>query len=327
MNFCKHGLTVLLLSCCLHAAAQDSLSVPLHDADLRFLQQNLLLAAGRYQVAAQEAMEIQAKLYPNPELTLSANLYDTDNRKLLYAGTRGEKGVAFEQLLLLGGKRKAQLALAKTSSSIARNELESLLRSLQFVLHKSLISVHFDLLTLRKYDLQLANLTNQKAKQELVYQKSLAYPDLKAGLPYAQRGAAFNNQLSLNLGILALHVTGMNFGISAGVGFIALFGICVQNGVILISEWNKRLKQKLPLAQAILEGVRARTRPVVMTAMMAALGLHPAALSTGIGSESQKPLAIVIIGGLLTATLLTLLIFPIIYWIFYRKTYRHVESL
>lgn len=128
-------------------------------------------------------------------------------------------------------------------------------------------------------------------------------------------------------GILALHITGMNFGISAGVGFIALFGICVQNGVILISEFNKKLKQKLPLQMAIREGVLIRTRPVVMTALMAALGLLPAALSTGIGSESQKPLAIVIIGGLVTATVLTLLIFPIIYWVFYRKTYLHYEDI
>ena len=128
-------------------------------------------------------------------------------------------------------------------------------------------------------------------------------------------------------GILALHITGINFGISAGVGFIALFGICVQNGVILISEFNKRLRQKITLHKSIVEGVRVRTRPVVMTALMAALGLLPAALSNGIGSESQKPLAIVIIGGLITATTLTLLIFPIIYWLFYRKTFLHHEEL
>ncbi|MEO8583681.1 MAG: CusA/CzcA family heavy metal efflux RND transporter [Flavitalea sp.] len=128
-------------------------------------------------------------------------------------------------------------------------------------------------------------------------------------------------------GILAIHITGINFGISAGVGFIALFGICVQNGVILISEFNKKLNQKLTLRQSIVQGVRVRTRPVVMTAMMAALGLLPAALSTGIGSESQKPLAIVIIGGLCTATVLTLLIFPIIYWAFYRKAYTHYETM
>ena len=114
-------------------------------------------------------------------------------------------------------------------------------------------------------------------------------------------------------GILALHFTGMNFGISAGVGFIALFGICVQNGVILISEFHKQAKEMNDLTQAIINAVKVRTRPVVMTALMAAIGLLPAALSTGIGSESQKPLAIVIIGGLVTATLFTLLVFPIVY--------------
>lgn len=115
-------------------------------------------------------------------------------------------------------------------------------------------------------------------------------------------------------GILALHVTGMNFGISAGVGFIALFGICVQNGVILISEFHKQAKIVSDLNQAIINAVKVRTRPVVMTALMAAIGLFPAAISTGIGSESQKPLAIVIIGGLVTATIFTLLVFPIIYY-------------
>ncbi len=115
-------------------------------------------------------------------------------------------------------------------------------------------------------------------------------------------------------GIIALHLTGINFGISAGVGFIALFGICVQNGVILISEFHKQAKNSMSLTDAIITAVRIRTRPVVMTALMAAIGLLPAALSTGIGSESQKPLAIVIIGGLVTATIFTLLVFPIIYY-------------
>jgi cobalt-zinc-cadmium resistance protein CzcA len=114
-------------------------------------------------------------------------------------------------------------------------------------------------------------------------------------------------------GILALHFTGINFGISAGVGFIALFGICVQNGVILISEFHKQTILMGNITEAIIRAVEVRTRPVVMTAMMAAIGLFPAAISTGIGSESQKPLAIVIIGGLVTATVFTLLVFPIIY--------------
>lgn len=114
-------------------------------------------------------------------------------------------------------------------------------------------------------------------------------------------------------GILALHITRMNFSISAGIGFIALFGVCIQNGVILISVFRKNLDAKMPLHQAIRDGVISRVRPVVMTALMAAIGLLPAATSHGIGSETQKPLAIVVIGGLVTSTILTLLILPILY--------------
>ena len=126
-------------------------------------------------------------------------------------------------------------------------------------------------------------------------------------------------------GILALHLTGINFGISAGVGFIALFGICIQNGVLLITEFHKNIKSGLILTTSILEGVKVRTRPIIMTALMASIGLMPAALSTGIGSESQKPLAVVIIGGLITATTLTLLIFPIIFWIFNRIKHEVID--
>ena len=114
-------------------------------------------------------------------------------------------------------------------------------------------------------------------------------------------------------GILALHITGMNFSISAGIGFIALFGVCIQNGVILISVFRKNLEAKMHLYEALKEGVTSRVRPVIMTALMAAIGLLPAALSTGIGSETQKPLAIVVIGGLVTSTILTLIILPLIY--------------
>jgi cobalt-zinc-cadmium resistance protein CzcA len=123
-------------------------------------------------------------------------------------------------------------------------------------------------------------------------------------------------------GILALHITGMNFSISAGIGFIALFGVCIQNGVILISVFRKNLEAKMPIDKAIEEGVISRIRPVVMTALMAAIGLLPAAISTGIGSETQKPLAIVVIGGLITSTLLTLLILPVIYSIVYNLIHK-----
>jgi len=123
-------------------------------------------------------------------------------------------------------------------------------------------------------------------------------------------------------GILALHITGINFSISAGIGFIALFGVCIQNGVILVSVFRKNLEAGMHLDEAILDGVVSRVRPVVMTALMAAIGLMPAAISTGIGSETQKPLAVVVIGGLVTSTVLTLLLLPVIYAMVYKLIHR-----
>ena len=125
-------------------------------------------------------------------------------------------------------------------------------------------------------------------------------------------------------GIAALLITHVNFSISAGIGFIALFGICIQNGVILISVFKNNLLNKMEFNESIRQGVLSRVRPVVMTAMMAGIGLIPAAISTGIGSETAKPLAIVVIGGLISATILTLLIFPLIYRFFNRH---HVHRL
>ena len=122
-------------------------------------------------------------------------------------------------------------------------------------------------------------------------------------------------------GIIALMITGTNFNISAGIGFIALFGICIQNGVIIISVIKQNIEKKMSLDDSIKTGVISRVRPVVMTALMAIFGLLPAAISTGIGSETQKPLAIVIVGGLITATILILLIFPMLFKGVYRKKY------
>ena len=120
-------------------------------------------------------------------------------------------------------------------------------------------------------------------------------------------------------GIIALLITHFNFSISAGIGFIALFGICIQNGVIMISDIKHNIQSKLPLPEAIKTSMRSRVRPVVMTAAMAAIGLMPAAMSHGIGSESQRPLAIVIIGGLIGATFFALFIFPLIVEMVYEK--------
>jgi cobalt-zinc-cadmium resistance protein CzcA len=124
-------------------------------------------------------------------------------------------------------------------------------------------------------------------------------------------------------GIFALLLTSTNFSISAGIGFIALFGVCIQNGVILLVEFKHNLTKKQNLIEAIINGVRNRVRPVVMTALIDMVGLFPAAISTGIGSEAQKPLAIVMIGGLVSATVLVLLILPIIYYMVYAPRHPH----
>jgi heavy metal efflux system protein len=127
-------------------------------------------------------------------------------------------------------------------------------------------------------------------------------------------------------GIMALHLTGINFCISAGIGFICLFGISIQNNVILLSKFKKNLHHsRLSLDEAIRDGVVSRVRPVIMTATIAAIGLLPAAISTGIGSETSKPLAIVIIGGLITATFTTLFIFPIFFKGIYRYKITHIK--
>jgi heavy metal efflux system protein len=115
-------------------------------------------------------------------------------------------------------------------------------------------------------------------------------------------------------GVFALWLRDMPFSISAGVGFIALFGVAVLNGIVLIGEFNNLKKEGITdLKDIVLKGTSTRLRPVLMTAMVASLGFLPMALSHGSGAEVQKPLATVVIGGLLSATLLTLLVLPVLY--------------
>ena len=127
-----------------------------------------------------------------------------------------------------------------------------------------------------------------------------------ANLPFALIG-----------GVAALWLRDINLSVSAAVGFIALFGISVQNGVILVTEFNRLRDEGLTLLEAVRRGTLHRLRPVLMIALMAALGLLPAALSHGIGAETTRPFATVIVGGLATSTLLTLLVLPILYLMYH----------
>jgi len=120
-------------------------------------------------------------------------------------------------------------------------------------------------------------------------------------------------------GILALWIRGMPFSISAGVGFIALFGVAVLNGIVLIAEFNKLRSEGIAdTIDIVLKGTYTRFRPVIMTASVASLGFLPMAISTSAGAEVQRPLATVVIGGLVTATLLTLVVLPVLYIYFDR---------
>ncbi|NOX90032.1 MAG: efflux RND transporter permease subunit [Calditrichaeota bacterium] len=122
-----------------------------------------------------------------------------------------------------------------------------------------------------------------------------------------------NIPLALVGGIVALWISGQNLSVPASVGFIALFGIALLNGIVLVTYLNQLLKEGLPIDEASIKGACLRLRPVLMTAFAAALGMVPLLYSTGVGSEVQRPLATVVVGGLVTSTALTLLVLPALY--------------
>jgi cobalt-zinc-cadmium resistance protein CzcA len=122
-----------------------------------------------------------------------------------------------------------------------------------------------------------------------------------------------NIPLALVGGIVALWITGENLSVPASVGFIALFGIALENGMVMVTYLNQLIRDGVPMDDASIRGAILRLRPVLMTAMTTALGLIPLLIATGVGSEVQRPLATVVIGGLVTSTILTLLVLPAIY--------------
>ncbi len=136
----------------------------------------------------------------------------------------------------------------------------------------------------------------------------LAFHDLVDAL------LVFSNVIDLSVGgVWALLITGTNFSISAAVGFISIFGIAIMDGLLLVSYFNHMRAQGLPLREAIMQGAEKRVRPVMMTALTAIFGLLPAALSTRIGAQTQRPLAIVVVGGMVTTLFLTRYLMPVLY--------------
>jgi len=122
-----------------------------------------------------------------------------------------------------------------------------------------------------------------------------------------------NLPLALIGGVLGLLFTGLYLSVPASVGFIALMGVAVLNGVVLISQFNQLRQEGVPLSEAVRRGSERRLRPVLMTALVAILGLAPMLFATGPGSEVQRPLAVVVVSGLATSTLLTLIVLPVLY--------------
>ncbi|MGA2128749.1 MAG: efflux RND transporter permease subunit, partial [Xanthobacteraceae bacterium] len=123
-------------------------------------------------------------------------------------------------------------------------------------------------------------------------------------------------------GIFALAVTGTAFSVSAAIGFIALFGISVMDSIIVIAQFNQIVERGVNRTTAILRTGELQMRPVVMTCVIAGVGLLPAAVSTGIGSQVQKPLAVVVVGGMMLAPVLILVVLPVLIWVFSRRSPR-----
>ena len=129
-----------------------------------------------------------------------------------------------------------------------------------------------------------------------------------------------NVPFSLVGGIIALYLRGISFSVSAAVGFVTLFGVAVMSGLLYISEiTRRRVELGASLEQAVVEGARAQVRPAILLILVALLGMIPAATATGIGSDVQRPLATVIVGGLLSTLLLTLLVLPSLYYVAARR--------
>jgi cobalt-zinc-cadmium resistance protein CzcA len=178
---------------------------------------------------------------------------------------------------------------------------------------------------------QFENQTRAMARLALVVPLSVAVIFILLFVTFGRMRMAalvlLNVPFALVGGVAALWLRGLTLNLSASVGFIALFGVAVLNGIVLVTAVNRRREAGSPLHDAVLAGAGLRLRPVLMTALVAALGFVPMAISQGAGAEIQRPLASVVIGGVVTSTLLTLMVLPTVYELIERRVARRGSAV
>jgi len=254
------------------------------------------------------------------------NRESLDNLKSIMINTPSEGRIPITEVADVSIKRgPAQISRDDTRRRIViginvRNrDVESLVNEIQGIVESNLTLPDGYYVT---YGGQFENLQNASRRLKIVVPLALAMIFILLYFVFESITQAIIIFTAIPLaaigGVYLLFIRGMPFSISAGVGFIALFGIATLNGIVLISYFNELKDAGISdIKERIIQGTRARMRPVLLTASAAALGFFPMAFSVSAGAEVQKPLATVVIGGLVTATLLTLIVLPVIYFVVY----------
>ncbi|TKT92837.1 CusA/CzcA family heavy metal efflux RND transporter [Dyadobacter frigoris] len=247
-----------------------------------------------------------------------------DIRNLLIPGTNGTQIPLYQlaEVKIKDGPNQIQREDAKrriiVGFNIAGRDVQSIVNELQLKVNQSLKLPTGYYVT---YGGSFENLNAAKDRLMIAVPISLAliFVLLFFAFNSVKEGLLIYSAIPLSAigGIFFLALRGMPFSISAGIGFIALFGVAVLNGIVLVAEFNRIRKEgEKDIRKAVLEGTQNRLRPVLMTAFVASLGFFPMAISNGAGAEVQRPLATVVIGGLLVATFLTLFVLPVLYMFF-----------
>jgi hypothetical protein len=262
------------------------------------LRSNPELLASRYELTAAQARIVQADLRPNPDLDVELENFAGSGAT---TGTDAlETTLSLSQVIELGGKRGSRRAAAEADLDLI--SVEQRARQLDVLAE---VTRRFIDVVAAQQRMQLAQETSQLAQQ--TRDAALVF----SGVPLALTG-----------GVLALLLRGIPLSITAGVGFITLSGVAVLTGVVMVSAFRALREKGQSVHDAIINGSLLRLRPIVMVGLVASLGFLPMALNTGTGAEVQRPLATVVIGGIISATLLSLFVLPALYWLAGRRRER-----